>query len=673
MHVLPWKRDSSTFGAALTLFSGSLLLFVGCSQQATPPPPATKTVDVSNSSPGSSEQLYLAKKDNLFGYVNSSGKFVIRPQFTEALSFDGDRAAVKLGGQPDPYVRSDDLIGNEDGERIGFIDRSGRFAISPRFHCANRFDTGQYAVVAKELRVPKAPPQCASKANAKEPVCQASSATSKLKICSGWTIIDRSGNEILPQTYENLGYQGGDLVAAATVDSQDVERWGYIDFSGKWVVAPEYEIAGPMHEGRALVVKNRSVSITDATGRIVGTRSLQGPGVESNFSEGVAIGFSVIDRERPTQYGYVDLAGAFVIQPQFDAARSFSEGLAPVSIAGLWGFISHDGQFAINPSFKWASSFRHAHAAVCTNEGKLAFIDRAGQLLAGAPRPCPIGILNQEMFDSAFRDGMFTHDYSDGDWEGKSLGWTIVYTNVRVIYQEKNATVTSVANGPTQRDDERRVITGTAFVVSDSGYLLTNAHVVHGCTEVELPSAKTFAKVVNSDPSNDLALLHASSLGIRYASIGSAENLILGTEVIIFGFPLSGVVASSGNLTTGVVSAVTGLGDDSRFFKFTAPIQPGTSGGPVLNEYGEVIGVASAMLDQRKAFAATGTIPQNVNFAIGPSMIRQFLSANGVPAATLTTWWRFKQGTQKLAQSAEAFTYSVKCEPKETSEERKTE
>ena len=160
MHVLPWRRVSPAFVAALTLFSGSLLLFVGCSRQATPPPPATKALDVSNSSPGTSEQIYLAKKDNLFGYVNSSGKFVIRPQFTEALSFDGDRAAVKLGGQPDPYVRSDELIGSEDGERIGFIDRRGKFAISPRFHCANRFDTGQYAVVAKELRVPKAQPQC---------------------------------------------------------------------------------------------------------------------------------------------------------------------------------------------------------------------------------------------------------------------------------------------------------------------------------------------------------------------------------------------------------------------------------------------------------------------------------------------------------------------------------
>jgi S1-C subfamily serine protease len=282
--------------------------------------------------------------------------------------------------------------------------------------------------------------------------------------------------------------------------------------------------------------------------------------------------------------------------------------------------------------------------------------------------------LKEERFNAAYRNGTFSYDYDVSNNSGEqSTGWTVVDTSGRVIYQERSAAVVSVAKNPDHRDDELRVITGTAFAVSDSGYLLTNAHVVQGCSKVELTSAKTSAEVMQSDRSNDLALLHAILPGNRYARIGRAEDFTLGTEVIIFGFPLNGVVASSGNLTTGVVSAVTGIGDDSRYFQLTAPIQPGNSGGPVMNEYGEVIGVASAMLDQQKAFAATGTIPQNVNFAIGPSMIRQFLSANGIPAASLTTWWRFKQGTQKLAQSAEAFTYSVKCEPKGTREERKIE
>jgi len=681
MHFLPWKRVSSAFGAALTLFSGSLLLFVGCSQQATPPPPATKTIDVRNRSNGSNELLYPARKDGLFGYVNSSGKFVIHPQFTSALPFHGDRAAVKLGGEPTSFGNSNGYLdAADDGARLGFIDRTGRFAISPRFHCVNQFGTGQYAAVAKEISENKLPKECTSILNAK------GSSVEKIeceqlaqhpKVCSGWTLIDRSGKEMLQKNYESLEYDEGDLVAATAQDSQGRVHFGYIDLSGNWVVAPEYDYATPIHNGWGTAQKNGTYSIIDSLGRTVSSGEIWNSVIFSgNFSEGLSSAARrSSEGDRPRQYGYIDHTGTFLIQPQFDDALGFSEGLAPVKIAGLWGFANHDGQLAINPSFKWVSSFRNGRAAVCSNEGKLTFIDDTGQLLGGTSfRPCPKHVVREEKFNAAYHDGTFSYDYDVDNTSGEqSTGWTIVDSSGRVIYQERSAAVASVGKSPNHPDDDIRVITGTAFAVSDSGYLLTNAHVVQGCSKVELTSAKTSAEVMQSDRSNDLALLHAILPGNRYARIGRAEDFTLGTEVIIFGFPLNGVVASSGNLTTGVVSAVTGIGDDSRYFQLTAPIQPGNSGGPVMNEYGEVIGVASAMLDQQKAFAATGTIPQNVNFAIGPSMIRQFLSANGIPAASLTTWWRFKQGTQKLAQSAEAFTYSVKCEPKGTREERKIE
>jgi S1-C subfamily serine protease len=489
----------------------------------------------------------------------------------------------------------------------------------------------------------------------------------KFGFCSAWTIIDRSGKEILPQTYEDLDYyDGADLIAAATTISGH-EVWGYIDLSGKWIIPPQYDYAKAMQQDRGIVFKNMVWSLIDATGTIV----VKNVGViaaeDYGFSEGVALA-----RESGPghQFGYVDLNGTFVIPPQFDDAEEFREGLAPVSIAHLWGFISHDGKFAINPSFKWASSFRRGRAAVCTDDGQLRFVDRTGSLVKGGDTwiPCPeIGF--QEQIEAAFSEGVFAYDY-DRDLDPKqSPGWSIINTSRKPIYLERDT-----AGPPATRHDEPRVMTGTAFVVSDSGYLLTNAHVVDGCSKVELPSAKISAEVVNSDPNNDLALLHASSsLGNRYARIARPEDLTLGAEVVIFGFPLTGALASSGNFTTGVVSAVTGLGDDSRFFQLTAPVQPGNSGGPVLNEYGDVIGIASATLDQRKAVAATGNLTQNVNFAIGPSMIWQFLSANGVSASSPNSWWHFKQGTQKLAQSAGAFTYSVKCKPKETSEERKVE
>ena len=64
-----------------------------------------------------------------------------------------------------------------------------------------------------------------------------------------------------------------------------------------------------------------------------------------------------------------------------------------------------------------------------------------------------------------------------------------------------------------------------------------------------------------------------------------------------FGYPLSQVLATSGNFTTGIVTALAGIGDDSRFYQISAPVQPGNSGGPLLDENGNLIGVVSSKLD----------------------------------------------------------------------------
>ena len=95
------------------------------------------------------------------------------------------------------------------------------------------------------------------------------------------------------------------------------------------------------------------------------------------------------------------------------------------------------------------------------------------------------------------------------------------------------------------------------------------------------------------------------------------------------GFPLQGLLASSLSLTTGSLSALAGLGDDAGMFQFTAPVQPGNSGGPVLDQDGQVIGVVQSKLSTAAA-AFLGDIPQNVNFAIRGSVVRSFLDGRGV-------------------------------------------
>jgi len=705
-------------GLLLLYTTGLLSVLIGCSKSHAPASIVPKSVSASvaasavqgtsDSAADASEPLYPAKKDGLLGYVNASGRFVITPQFAKALPFDGDRAAVVIGGTVSEF-----LIPGGEGlrtyglSRAGFIDRTGRFAVAPRYKCVNRFGSSRYATVARDLTEPKHPARCELKGSSNDPSCRGTPSEVDTE-CKDWTLIDRSGKEILTQVFKDLGaYYDGDVVAAATVKrtqiarapvldctspqahregnclaisdrtvrSEDVVRWGYINLSGQWIIPPEYDVALPMRHGRAFVyVQGQPLAIIDTAGviqaRLTNVDDLYGDTV---FSEELAPVRTSQPKAHSPQYGYIDTTGRFQIPPQFDDAQEFREGLAAINIAGLWGFIDHAGELVINPSFKRVSSFWKGRAAACLGDGRLAFIDQRGAVVKETSRTCDEWELSSFSgatldFERQYSDGAFTFD-DDRFVEsgiGKTTGWTIIESTGKVIYQERTVAIAAGSSaGPRDGPDreESTARSGTAFVVADTGYLLTNAHVVTGCSKVELPAAKTLADVVKTDSSNDLALLRTTSLGNRFARIARPEDLKLGTEIIIFGFPLTGVVASTGNLTTGVVSGTTGLRDDSRFFQLTAPIQPGNSGGPVLNQYGEVLGIASATLDQRKAVAATGNLTQNVNFAIGPSMIRQFLSANGVPLSNPTSWWRFKQEPQEIASGAASFTYLVKCEP----------
>src|SRR6185295_986528 len=101
----------------------------------------------------------------------------------------------------------------------------------------------------------------------------------------------------------------------------------------------------------------------------------------------------------------------------------------------------------------------------------------------------------------------------------------------------------------------------------------------------------------------------------------------LGESVVAVGFPLSGLLSSDPIVTTGSISALSGLNNDRRAIQISAPIQPGNSGGPLLGENGSVVGIVMAKLNALKMVQATGDIPQNVNFAISVGIVQPFLNA----------------------------------------------
>jgi S1-C subfamily serine protease len=183
---------------------------------------------------------------------------------------------------------------------------------------------------------------------------------------------------------------------------------------------------------------------------------------------------------------------------------------------------------------------------------------------------------------------------------------------------------------------EHEESSGTGFLVTTDGAVITNAHVVENCGAIHVTAsqgATADAQIVARDVRNDLALLR-TGLSVKKAA-AFRTTIRLGEPVEAFGYPLADLLARSGNFTLGNVSALVGIGEDSRYLQISVPVQPGNSGGPLLDQSGNLVGVVSAKLNALKMMLATnGDIPQNVNFAIKASIVTSFMESNSVAYAT---------------------------------------
>lgn len=159
---------------------------------------------------------------------------------------------------------------------------------------------------------------------------------------------------------------------------------------------------------------------------------------------------------------------------------------------------------------------------------------------------------------------------------------------------------------------------------------------IEGCAEVRIPPYGPGA-LLATDSRNDLALLRTGKGGHLPVAFREGRGVRLGEPVVVVGFPLWGLLAASPSVTTGTVSAMAGPGNDSRLLQISAPVQPGNSGGLLLDEGGRVIGVVVSKLDALKVAEITGDLPQNVNFAISGAVVRAFLEGQGVAYVTDTS------------------------------------
>jgi S1-C subfamily serine protease len=210
--------------------------------------------------------------------------------------------------------------------------------------------------------------------------------------------------------------------------------------------------------------------------------------------------------------------------------------------------------------------------------------------------------------------------------------------------------------------EKTAVSSGTGFYIG-ADTIITNFHVINGCTDIRIRkngAEHGAARVVVVSQSDDLAALRPDVRSTDYLKLRAGVPIKAAEQVMVFGYPLSGALSSSGNTTLGNVTALTGMRDDGRYIQISASVQPGNSGGPALDDAGRLIGVVVSKLNALAIARVTGDIPQNVNFAIKVSTLASFLEAHNIRYETDVAAGRELTNVQR-AEKAEAASTQLEC------------
>jgi S1-C subfamily serine protease len=173
--------------------------------------------------------------------------------------------------------------------------------------------------------------------------------------------------------------------------------------------------------------------------------------------------------------------------------------------------------------------------------------------------------------------------------------------------------------------DEVRA-SGTGFFITEDGYLITNNHVVRGANKVKVRTrAVTLdADLVKTSATFDLAVLKVTGK-FKPLSLDFDRGGHLGDAVFTIGFPNMDLQGIEPKYTDGKISSLSGMQDDPSQYQISVPVQPGNSGGPLIADNGCVVGIVRAKINDFAALASSGSIPQNVNYAVKVKYLRDLL------------------------------------------------
>lgn len=210
---------------------------------------------------------------------------------------------------------------------------------------------------------------------------------------------------------------------------------------------------------------------------------------------------------------------------------------------------------------------------------------------------------------------------------------------------------------------------GSGFVIQQNGYILTNYHVIKKATRITItvPGRQTVtARLVTTDQEKDLAILQVSLGNLTALPIASSEAVQVLDSVTVLGYPLPGELGTALSASDGKVNAVReGHNSSTSLFQIDANVNPGNSGGPLLNNHGEVVGIVVAKINSLQYAKENGSLPERINFAI-PINEAQALLRKVIPNFALSNRQEVLTD-QQVFQSAKGSTVLIVADQEETS------
>ena len=221
--------------------------------------------------------------------------------------------------------------------------------------------------------------------------------------------------------------------------------------------------------------------------------------------------------------------------------------------------------------------------------------------------------------------GMLFHKDSEEDLIGALAERTIAEFDdqlhkflAQVSYTGERPAPHSAGSAPAQ--PEEGVSFGTAFATNSPTTYVTARHVISDGSDITLYCGQERsgkAHVVEVDSANDLAVLKSDLGAPAFLELAPPDSAAPGDHVFTMGFPTPDLLGVEPKYTDGAISALSGMGDTRSLMQISVPIQPGNSGGPLVDAQGRVIGVIDSTAAVASFYKLSGgALPQNVNFAV---------------------------------------------------------